>query len=52
VPFILVAPEGSPWRHTNLRTGGRLCDISLTILDIMHTDPVPDMTCQTLLGGD
>jgi 2,3-bisphosphoglycerate-independent phosphoglycerate mutase len=52
VPFILVAPEDSPWRHANLRNCGRLCDISLTILDIMHTDPVPDMTCRTLIVRD
>ncbi len=49
VPFILAAPEDSPLRHATLRKGGRLCDISLTVLDIMHIDSVPDMTCQTLI---
>ncbi|MEO8287206.1 MAG: 2,3-bisphosphoglycerate-independent phosphoglycerate mutase [Chloroflexota bacterium] len=49
VPFILVAPETSPLRRAKLRSGGRLCDISLTVLDIMQIDSVPDMTCQTLL---
>ncbi len=49
VPFILVAPEDSPLRHATLREGGRLCDISLTVLDIMEIDAVPDMTCNTLI---
>jgi 2,3-bisphosphoglycerate-independent phosphoglycerate mutase len=49
VPFILVAPDGSPLLHAPLRNGGRLCDISLTVLDVMHVDSVPDMTCQTLI---
>ena len=49
VPFILVAPEDSPLRHAALREGGRLCDISLTVLDIMQMDAVPDMTCNTLI---
>ena len=34
----------------DLRSGGRLCDISLTVLDVMQVDAVPDMTCQTLLA--
>jgi 2,3-bisphosphoglycerate-independent phosphoglycerate mutase len=49
VPFILVAPEDSPLRHATLREGGRLCDISLTVLDIMAIDAVPDMTCISLI---
>ncbi|HEX9988713.1 MAG TPA: 2,3-bisphosphoglycerate-independent phosphoglycerate mutase [Chloroflexia bacterium] len=49
VPFIMVAPAGSELRRAQLREGGRLCDISLTVLDIMNIDAVPDMTCQTLL---
>lgn len=49
VPFILVAPDSSPLRHATLREGGRLCDISLTVLDIMDIDSVPDMTCQTII---
>jgi 2,3-bisphosphoglycerate-independent phosphoglycerate mutase len=49
VPFILVAPEDSPLRQATLRTGGRLCDISLTVLYIMDLDPAPDMTCQSLV---
>ena len=49
VPFILVAPDDSPLRHAVLREGGRLCDISLTVLDVMGIDAVPDMTCHTLI---
>jgi 2,3-bisphosphoglycerate-independent phosphoglycerate mutase len=50
VPFILVAPDDAPLRRTALRSGGRLCDISLTVLDIMDLDPAPDMTCQSLVA--
>ncbi|MDQ3928080.1 MAG: 2,3-bisphosphoglycerate-independent phosphoglycerate mutase [Chloroflexota bacterium] len=49
VPFILVAPDGSPLRQARLRTGGRLCDLSLTILDIMQLDAPSDMNCNTLI---
>jgi len=51
VPFILVAPDGSPLRDARLRSEGRLCDISLTILDIMGIDAVPDMNCQSLIAA-
>jgi 2,3-bisphosphoglycerate-independent phosphoglycerate mutase len=50
VPFILAAPDGTPWRDSALREGGRLCDITPTILDIMGINTVPDMTCQSLLA--
>ncbi|MEO6457192.1 MAG: 2,3-bisphosphoglycerate-independent phosphoglycerate mutase [Chloroflexia bacterium] len=49
VPFILVAPDGSDLRSAHLREGGRLCDISLTVLDIMGIAPADDMNCQSLL---
>jgi 2,3-bisphosphoglycerate-independent phosphoglycerate mutase len=49
VPFILIAPDDNSLRHASLRKGGRLCDISLTVLDVMQVDAVPDMTCQTLI---
>lgn len=49
VPFILVAPDSSPLRHAQLKSGGRLCDVSLTILDIMQIAPPGDMKCQTLI---
>lgn len=50
VPFIMAAPEDSELRSMALREGGRLCDISLTVLDVLGIDSVPDMTCQTLLN--
>jgi 2,3-bisphosphoglycerate-independent phosphoglycerate mutase len=50
VPFILVAPEDSPLRKVKLRVGGRLCDISLTVLDVMDVDAAPDMMCKTLIA--
>jgi 2,3-bisphosphoglycerate-independent phosphoglycerate mutase len=49
VPFILVSAESSPLRHVQLRNGGRLCDISLTILDIMRIRAAPQMDCQSLI---
>ena len=49
VPFILVAPDSSELRRVHLREGGRLCDISLTILDIMGIVPADDMNCRSLL---
>jgi 2,3-bisphosphoglycerate-independent phosphoglycerate mutase len=49
VPFILVAPEDSPLRYATVRDGGRLCDISLTVLDVMGIDAPDDMTCRSLL---
>jgi 2,3-bisphosphoglycerate-independent phosphoglycerate mutase len=50
VPFILVAQDDSPLRRVGLREGGRLCDISLTVLDVMEVDSVPDMTCQSIIS--
>ena len=50
VPFILVAPEVSPLRHARLREGGRLCDLSLTVLDVMGIDAPEDMTCRSLIA--
>ena len=48
VPFILVAPDNSPLRRANVRNG-RLCDLSLTVLDIMGLIPPDDMNCLTLV---
>jgi 2,3-bisphosphoglycerate-independent phosphoglycerate mutase len=50
VPFILVSPEDSPLRHAALRDGGRLCDVSLTVLDVMGVEAAPDMSCHTLIA--
>jgi 2,3-bisphosphoglycerate-independent phosphoglycerate mutase len=49
VPFILAAPDASPLRGARLREGGRLCDLSLTILDIMGIDAPGDMNCLSLI---
>ncbi|HUP28242.1 MAG TPA: 2,3-bisphosphoglycerate-independent phosphoglycerate mutase [Chloroflexia bacterium] len=49
VPFILAVPESSSLRQVSLREGGRLCDISLTVLDIMGIKPPADMNCRSLL---
>ena len=49
VPFILAAPEDSKWRHVELKEGGRLCDITPTVLDILDIPLAPEMTCQSLL---
>ncbi len=51
VPFILVAPDDSPLRHARLREGGRLCDVALTVLDIMQVPAAKDMTCRSLIQG-
>ena len=50
MPFLLVAPDDTPWHNAELKEGGRLCDITPTILDIMNIPKAPDMTCQSLLG--
>jgi 2,3-bisphosphoglycerate-independent phosphoglycerate mutase len=50
VPFILVAPENTTLRNAQLREGGRLCDISLTVLDIMQVEAPEAMDCRTLLA--
>jgi 2,3-bisphosphoglycerate-independent phosphoglycerate mutase len=55
VPFILAAPDDHPLRRASLREGGRLCDLSLTVLHVMEIDAPEDMTCRSLLavaGGD
>lgn len=49
VPFILVAPDDHPLRHASLRHGGRLCDVSLTVLDVLGLAPSNAMTCVSLL---
>ncbi|MFL5734195.1 MAG: 2,3-bisphosphoglycerate-independent phosphoglycerate mutase [Chloroflexia bacterium] len=49
VPFILVAPDNSLWRHAQLKDDGRLCDITPTILDITSIPTAPDMTCASLI---
>ncbi len=49
VPFILAAPADSPLRQIALRSGGRLCDISPTVLDLLGVKQPGEMTCQSLI---
>ena len=49
VPFIVVSDDASPLRRVELREGGRLCDISLTILDIMKLNTPAAMDCDSLM---
>ncbi len=49
VPFILVAGDGTDLRHASLCEGGRLCDVSLTVLDVMGLAAPEAMDCQSLL---
>jgi 2,3-bisphosphoglycerate-independent phosphoglycerate mutase len=51
VPFILAAPDDHPLRHATLREGGRLCDLSLTVLHVMEIDAPEDMTCRSIIAG-
>jgi 2,3-bisphosphoglycerate-independent phosphoglycerate mutase len=49
-PCVLVAPEGSPYRRARLRPPlGRLCDVTLTLLQLMDLPPAPEMTCRSLI---
>jgi 2,3-bisphosphoglycerate-independent phosphoglycerate mutase len=50
VPVILVAPDGSPYQHVSLRTGGRLSDIAPTVLDLLNLAPAPQMTGTSLIN--
>ncbi|HET7092053.1 MAG TPA: 2,3-bisphosphoglycerate-independent phosphoglycerate mutase, partial [Thermomicrobiales bacterium] len=49
VPFILVAPDGSPLRHGRLRPGGRLAAVAPTVLDLLGIPLPPEMTEPGLL---
>ena len=43
VPFVAV---GTPYRA--FRTGGALCDVAPTILDLLELEPPPEMTGRNL----
>lgn len=45
VPFCLVTPE-----KYKLKTGGRLCDVAPTILDLMHIEKPIEMTGESLIS--
>lgn len=49
VPFVLVAPEDSPFRHVALRTGGRLADVAPTVLELMGIPQPSEMTGVSLI---
>ncbi|MEY3989372.1 MAG: hypothetical protein RI985_453 [Chloroflexota bacterium] len=49
VPVILISPDGSPYQHVTLRTGGRLSDIAPTVLDLLNLEPAPQMTGTSLI---
>ncbi len=51
VPFVLVAPDDSPYRHVSLRAGGRLADVAPTVLEVMGLTRPEEMTGQSLLGA-
>ncbi len=49
-PAILVAPEDSPYRKVRLRPPlRRLCDVTLTVLELLALPPAPEMTCASLI---
>ncbi len=49
VPFVLVAPEHSPYRRVSLRNSGRLADVAPTILQLMGLQQPEEMTGQSLI---
>lgn len=49
VPFVLVAPEQSPYRRVTLRSSGRLADVAPTILQLMGLEQPEEMTGQSLI---
>ena len=46
VPFIYIDDEN---RNVSLREGGRLCDITPTMLDMMGIEKPKEMTGETLI---
>jgi len=51
VPFVVVAPDDSPYRHARLRAGGRLADVAPTVLQILEIPQPEEMTGQSLIEG-
>ncbi len=49
VPCILVAAPGLGLDGARLRSGGRLCDVAPTILDLLGVPPAPQMTGRSLI---
>ncbi|MCS7050987.1 MAG: 2,3-bisphosphoglycerate-independent phosphoglycerate mutase, partial [Thermomicrobium sp.] len=50
VPFVLVSPERSRFRHATLRTSGRLADVAPTILELLGLPQPTEMTGQSLVA--
>jgi len=48
VPFIVVAPDGSPLREAHMRESGRLADVAPTILKLLGIAAPRDMTGEPL----
>ena len=51
VPFIVVAPEGTAVRHATLRDGGRLGDVSPTILALLGLEQPREMTGKSIVDS-
>jgi len=49
VPFVLVAPDESRFRHATLRNSGRLADVAPTVLELMGLPQPAEMTGVSLL---
>jgi 2,3-bisphosphoglycerate-independent phosphoglycerate mutase len=49
VPVWLASPEGDPLRHVTLRTGGRLADVTPTLLELLELPLAPAMTGTSLI---
>jgi 2,3-bisphosphoglycerate-independent phosphoglycerate mutase len=49
VPLWLASPPGDPLRHATLRPGGRLADVSPTLLDLLGVPLAADMTGRSLI---
>ncbi len=50
VPVWLASPVGDPLRHIRLRTGGRLADVTPTLLEFLELPLAPAMTGTSLIA--
>ncbi|HMM42353.1 MAG TPA: 2,3-bisphosphoglycerate-independent phosphoglycerate mutase, partial [Thermomicrobiales bacterium] len=50
VPFIVVAPDGSPSREARMRDSGRLADVAPTVLKLLGIAAPRDMTGEPLFS--
>ena len=49
VPIWLASPADDPLRHSTLRTGGRLADVTPTLLELLELPLAPAMTGTSLI---